>query len=296
MSKSIHIKNLSFAYGKEGILDDVNMSFSQGKLSVILGRNGSGKSTLFNIIAGLEKKYDGSVLIGDTERRDWKIGQSNSLKMGFLNQFHQTTFPFKVVDVILTGRASFSRFSPSKEDFDSVELILDKFNLSHLKDKAYTSLSGGERQLILLCRVLVQQPDLLLLDEPTNHLDLKYQIAVLQTAKELVKDGTTVLCIMHDPNMAYLFADQFYLMKDRALVDLNDMNREEVQELLEQTYQLPLISLENQGKWMFVPRLNRAMSTDFPLAMVNQTDANSCSKLAEMDSELKEVNNAVSSN
>jgi iron complex transport system ATP-binding protein len=144
--------------------------------------------------------------------------------------------------------------------------------------------------------VLVQQPDLLLLDEPTNHLDLKYQIAVLQTAKELVKDGTTVLCIMHDPNMAYLFADQFYLMKDKALVDLNDMNREEVQELLEQTYQLPLISLENQGKWMFVPRLNRAMSTDFPLAMVNQTDANSCSKLAEMDSALKEVNNAVSSN
>ncbi|GAA0886802.1 ABC transporter ATP-binding protein [Sphingobacterium siyangense] len=262
MSNSIHIKKLSFAYGKDIILNDVNMSFPEGKLSVILGRNGSGKSTLFNIIAGLEKKYNGSVLIGETERRDWKVGRANSLKLGFLNQFHQTTFPFSVVDVILTGRASFSRFSPSKEDFEAVEQILDRFNLTHLKDKPYTSLSGGERQLVLLCRVLVQQPDLLLLDEPTNHLDLNYQIAVLQTAKELVKEGTTVLCVMHDPNMAYLFGDQFYLMKDNRLVDLHGLEQEQVRELLEQTYQLPLISLENQKKWMFVPMLGADKAFD----------------------------------
>ncbi len=263
MSNSIHIKKLSFAYGKDIILNDVNMSFPEGKLSVILGRNGSGKSTLFNIIAGLEKKYNGSVLIGETERRDWKVGRANALKLGFLNQFHQTTFPFSVVDVILTGRASFSRFSPSKEDFEAVEQILDRFNLTHLKDKPYTSLSGGERQLVLLCRVLVQQPDLLLLDEPTNHLDLNYEIAVLQAAKELVKEGTTVLCVMHDPNMAYLFGDQFYLMKDNRLVDLHGLEQEQVRELLEQTYQLPLISLENQKKWMFVPMLggDRAFDT-----------------------------------
>ncbi|WP_153845816.1 MULTISPECIES: ABC transporter ATP-binding protein [Sphingobacterium] len=262
MSNSIHIKKLSFAYGKDIILNDVNMSFPEGKLSVILGRNGSGKSTLFNIIAGLEKKYNGSVLIGETERRDWKVGRANSLKLGFLNQFHQTTFPFSVVDVILTGRASFSRFSPNKGDFEAVEQILDRFNLTHLKDKPYTSLSGGERQLVLLCRVLVQQPDLLLLDEPTNHLDLNYQIAVLQTAKELVKEGTTVLCVMHDPNMAYLFGDQFYLMKDNRLVDLHGLEQEQVRELLEQTYQLPLISLENQKKWMFVPMLGADKAFD----------------------------------
>jgi len=255
MSKSIHIENLSFAYGKETILRDVNVSFPEGKFSVILGRNGSGKSTLFNVIAGLEKQYDGAVMIGETERRKWKIGKSNTLKLGFLNQFHQTTFPFQVADVILTGRASFSRFSPGREDFEAVDRILDKFNLTHLKHKSYTSLSGGERQLVLLCRVLVQQPDLLLLDEPTNHLDLKYQIAVLQTAKELVNEGTTVLCVMHDPNMAFLFGDHFYLMQDNTLVDLQDKDREQVREILEQTYQLPLVSLENQGKWMFTPML-----------------------------------------
>lgn len=269
MSNSIHIKNLSFAYGKDSILTDVNMSFPEGKLSVILGRNGSGKSTLFNIIAGLEKRYEGAVYIGKTERREWRVGRSKALKLGFLNQFHQTTFPFKVVDVILTGRASFSRFSPGKKDFEAVELILDKFNLTHLKDKPYTSLSGGERQLVLLCRVLVQKPDLLLLDEPTNHLDLNYQIAVLRTAKELVKEGTTVLCVMHDPNMAYLFGDQFYLMKDHTLMDLDGMEREQVRELLEQTYQLPLISLENQNKWMFVPQLKAGSAFDPGCGTIN---------------------------
>lgn len=256
MNKSISIENLSFAYGKDTILQDVNVLFAEGKLSVILGRNGSGKSTLFNIIAGLEKHYQGSVVIGETERRNWKIGQSNALKLGFMNQFHQSTFPFTVHDVILTGRASFSRFSPSRADFEAVDVILEKFSLTHLKYKSYTALSGGERQLILLSRVLVQQPDLLLLDEPINHLDLKYQIAVLQAAKELVQEGTTVLCVMHDPNMAYLFGDHFFLMKDNALLDLQHLNREQVREVLEETYQLPLISLENQGKWMFAPMLH----------------------------------------
>lgn len=274
MSKSIHIEKLSFAYGKDTILRDINVSFPKGKLSVILGRNGSGKSTLFNVIAGLEKYYQGSVMIGDTERRNWKIGKSNALKLGFLNQFHQTTFPFKVADVILTGRASFSRFSPRKEDFEAVDTILDKFNLTHLKHKPYTALSGGERQLVLLCRVLVQQPDLLLLDEPTNHLDLKYQIAVLRTAKELAMEGTTVLCVMHDPNMAYLFGDHFYLMQDNTLVDLQEMNREQVREVLEETYQLPLISLENQGKWMFVPKLHEQNIASLKFSVPDEIHSN----------------------
>ncbi|WP_447769650.1 ABC transporter ATP-binding protein [Sphingobacterium faecium] len=256
MIATISTKQLSFSYGNDVVLRDVNVSFPKGKLSIILGRNGSGKSTLFNVIAGLEKRYDGQIFIGDVERKKIKVGSSSELRLGFLNQFHQMTFPYKVSDVVLTGRASFSRFSPSKEDHEAVHAILKKFDLEHLKDKPYTELSGGERQLILLCRVLVQQPDVLMLDEPTNHLDLNYQMAVLRTAKELVQEGTTVLCVMHDPNLAFMFGDQFYLMRDQSVLDINGLEREEVKNLLEETYELPLLSLENQGKWMFTPMLN----------------------------------------
>lgn len=256
MNTSIAIQQLSFSYGDEPVLRDVNVRFPKGKLSIILGRNGSGKSTLFNVIAGLEKRYEGQVLIGNVDRKKIKVGNRVQLRLGFLNQFHQTTFPFKVSDVVLTGRASFSRFSPRFEDYEAVDAILKKFSLEHLKNKPYTELSGGERQLILLCRVLVQEPDILMLDEPTNHLDLNYQMAVLRTAKELVNEGTTVLCVMHDPNLAFMFGDQFYLMRDNSLFDINGMEQEEVKNLLEETYELSLLSLENQGKWMFVPKLN----------------------------------------
>jgi len=254
MKKTVTIENLSFAYGREPILKEVNIAFPEAQLSVIMGRNGSGKSTLFNVIAGLEKKYEGKVWIGNEERKNCKPGKSE-MRVGFLNQFHQTTFPFTVFDVVLTGRASFSRLTPTKCDREAVVEILDRFRLSHLKEKAYTSLSGGERQLVLLCRVLVQQPDILMLDEPTNHLDLHYQVAVLECLQQLVKEGTTVLCVMHDPNLAFMYGDRFYVMQDCELLDLHAHDPTQVKHLLETTYRLPLATLEHQGKKLFVPKL-----------------------------------------
>ncbi|AZA83199.1 ABC transporter ATP-binding protein [Chryseobacterium lactis] len=255
MTSIISIEQLSFKYGKDEVLKNVRAEFPKGKLSVILGRNGSGKSTLFKIIAGLEKEYTGKVFIADKERRKIKIGTGSPVRVGFLTQFHQTTFPFKVMDVILTGRASFSRFSPKQPDYDAVEEILHKFNLMHLKDKPYTALSGGERQLVLLCRVLVQKPDILMLDEPTNHLDLHYQVAVLEVIRQLVNEGTTVLCVMHDPNLAFLFGDEFFVMRRNELVPVQSLKTDELKQLLEDTYQVPLLALDNQGTPMFAPQL-----------------------------------------
>ncbi|MDM1349806.1 ABC transporter ATP-binding protein [Myroides marinus] len=253
MKQLIHINDLSFSYGKEIVLYKVNASFEQGKLSIILGRNGSGKSTMFNILAGLEKKYEGSVSFDGQERRMIKPGKEQHIRIGFLNQFHQTTFPFTVKEVILTGRASFAKFSPSEQDFEEVEGILSRFGLSHLINKPYTSLSGGERQLVLLCRVLVQKPEVLMLDEPTNHLDLHYQVAVLKCIKQLAEEGTTVLCVMHDPNLAFMYGERFYLMQEKQLIDIQEVQGEELHQLLETTYQLPLHRIDNQGKTMFMP-------------------------------------------
>lgn len=255
MNTIISIEQLSFHYGKDEVLSNVKAQFPKGKLSIILGRNGSGKSTLFKIIAGLERNYKGKVWIADKERRKIKIGTNTPIRLGFLTQFHQTTFPFKVFDVILTGRASFSRFSPQQSDHQEVEAILRKFNLIHLKDKPYTSLSGGERQLVLLCRVLVQKPDILILDEPTNHLDLHYQVAVLKAIQQLVDEGTTVLCVMHDPNLAFQFGDEFFVMRHRELVAVQSLEKNELKQLLEDTYQVPLLALDNQGTPMFAPQL-----------------------------------------
>lgn len=99
MNSVISIEQLSFEYGKDQVLKNVQAKFSKGKLSVILGRNGSGKSTLFKIIAGLEKNYKGNVWIADKERRKIKIGTSSPVRLGFLTQFHQTTFPLSLIHI-----------------------------------------------------------------------------------------------------------------------------------------------------------------------------------------------------
>lgn len=255
MTPIVKIENLSFSYGKDITLDDLNVQFYAGKLSIILGRNGSGKSTLFNIMAGLQKKYDGQVYFNGFERRKIGTGKNRAIRIGFMNQFHQTTFPFTVREVIMTGRASFQNFAPSAADQEEVRLILERFKLLHLIDKSYISLSGGERQLVLLCRVLIQKPDILMLDEPTNHLDLHYQIAVIKCIKELAENGTTVLCVMHDPNLAFMYGDLLYVMQNKKLVDLSTLDNENLQDLLEDTYQLPLVKLDNQGKTIFVPKI-----------------------------------------
>ncbi len=255
MSTVITINDLQFCYHTTPVLKGVNARFSKGRLSVILGRNGSGKSTLFRLIAGLEKRYQGTIYIGETERRKLKVGRSASTRLGFMTQFHQMTFPFSVEQVLLTGRASFSNFSPRDDDYEAVRNVLEKFNLTVLKDTPYTDLSGGQRQLVMLCRVLVQEPDVLLLDEPTNHLDLYYQVRVLQNIKTLLNEQTSVLCVMHDPNLAFLFGDDFYVMNDGQLLNIENLSSVELTEVLEDTYGVQLKLIPYQGNYLFVPQI-----------------------------------------
>lgn len=253
MKHVIEMSNVRFHYGKRMILDDLCCTIPSGEMAMVLGSNGSGKSTLFNILTGIQQDYAGEIRINDIDRRTLKKGKTGALRIGFMNQFHQTTFPFSVFDVVLTGRASFSRFAPSKEDRLRVEAILERFDLLRYRDKPYTALSGGERQLVLLCRVLVQDPDIILLDEPTNHLDLHYQIALLDNLKAMVKEGKTVVCIMHDPNLAFQYGDCFFVMKDGRLKDLRHASLDDIHRELEHAYAVKLDRALVNGKIIMVP-------------------------------------------
>lgn len=257
MKRGIQIEKVSFKHGPLKVLDEVEAHFKEGQLSIVLGRNGSGKSTLFKILAGLEKSYEGEVWIGDLERRTKPFGNKKGIRVGFMSQFHQTTFPYTVRDLVLTGRASFSNFGPQKEDVEQVEAWLRSFDLWHLKDQPYTSLSGGERQLVLLSRVLVQQPDVLLLDEPTNHLDLNYQIKVMDCIRHLADQDILVVCVMHDPNLALLYGDDFYVMENQQLMEITHLESNALKERLEQVYRISLEALSHQNKTVFMPVIKR---------------------------------------
>ncbi|TXK29658.1 ABC transporter ATP-binding protein [Pontibacter qinzhouensis] len=249
---AIEVNNLSFRYGQTPILEQVNVAFPANSFSVLLGRNGSGKSTLFNIMAGLQKYQQGSVKLLGKERSKMSFPDCARV-LGFLPQFHKSVFPFQVKDVVLTGRAAFSAFNPSKSDREKVGQAIEELGISHLADRPYTELSGGEQQLVMIARVLVQNPRIILLDEPTNHLDIYYQTYVLEKLKKLTENSLTVIAIMHDPNMAFLYADHCFFMKNQTVVTPTAEFDYHASTFLEYVYDVRFTTVMVNDKLLVVP-------------------------------------------
>lgn len=250
---SIQINNLSFHYGVVPVLQDVNLSFPTNRFSVLLGRNGSGKSTLFNIIAGLIKHRHGSVKLFDRETNSLSYKDKAKL-IGFLPQFHKAIFPFAARDVILTGRAAFSGVRPSKTDLELVQKAVTQLDIERLADRPYTELSGGEQQLVMIARIIVQNPSIIILDEPTNHLDVYYQTHLLEILKKLSRQGYTIIAIMHDPNLAFLHADHFFFMKNKTVVYPNSTEGHYDEAFLKNVYDVDFDIVPVADKKIVVPK------------------------------------------
>jgi iron complex transport system ATP-binding protein len=208
----IQLRGAQFKYGERSIFSDVDLEVGRGEVLAILGPNGCGKSTLLRCLGGdLELSQGSASLAGQEISRLSPMQRAR--KIGFLFQDHVPTFPFTVLDVAIMGRtphlAAFS--SPSSADRMIADAALERMGIAHLRSRAYTELSGGERQLVLLARTLVQQPQVILLDEPTAHLDLKNQVRCLQIIGALAREGITMIMTSHDPNQAFQFSGRVAL-------------------------------------------------------------------------------------
>ena len=157
--------------------------------------------------------------------------------IGYIPQLHQPVFPFSVLDAVLIGRAAHLGMleSPKAADVKIAEESLESMGISHLRDKPYTRISGGERQLVIFARVLAQKPSLLLLDEPTSHLDFGNQIRLLNTVQKLAATGLPIIMTSHFPDHAFLISNKVALMKSGEFLDvgspndvINDINMERV--------------------------------------------------------------------
>ena len=216
------VRKLSFNYAARPVLHEVDMTICAGRLTAILGRNGSGKSTLLRLLAGLLKYSTGSVALMGRNVRDYAWDERARV-LGFLPQQHRPVFPFTVADVVLTGRAGHVALTPRARDLACAEEAMRQSGVWEFRERPYTELSGGEQQMVLIARVLAQQPRIVLLDEPTAHLDLHNQTAVLRLARTLVATGMTVVCVLHDPNLAFAYADDLiFLRAGRVLQPQSD--------------------------------------------------------------------------
>jgi iron complex transport system ATP-binding protein len=218
----LEISNIYFKHRnpEAEVLRGVSFRVEAGRMTTLLGPNGSGKTTLFKCIAGLWRHHEGAITCDGGDIASLSPEQRARL-IAVVPQEHEPPFPYSVFDVVLMGRASHvSLFSsPSPRDYEETEKAIEALGLGHLKERPYTKLSGGERQLVLISRALAQEAPLLLLDEPTSHLDFRNQIVILNKVREIVRQkGLTALMTLHDPNLAMQFSDTVVMINGGRII------------------------------------------------------------------------------
>ena len=178
----LEINNVSCGYHHGTVVKDISVGLTSGEILCVLGPNGVGKTTLFKTILGFLRPQGGEILLDGENVRTWPRRRL-AMVIGYVPQAHTPAFPFRVLDVVLMGRTAHIGLaaSPAKADVAVAETALDVLGVSFLRDRIYTEISGGERQMVLIARALAQQPRFLVMDEPTANLAAAVVAAVLWT-------------------------------------------------------------------------------------------------------------------
>ena len=235
--------DLSCGYGNNVVLDRLNFRLWPGFFCGVLGPNGCGKSTLINTICRVNEPLSGNMRFSGEELASLSR-QSLAQKIAVVPQETHITFPFKVREVVAMGRNP-HRSGIFGAGFDleneKVDRALAATGIVNLSEREITQLSGGERQLVLLARALAQEPQLLLLDEPTSNLDISHAVKILRLVRSRVaEDKLATLAVFHDLNLACLFADYLFLVKDGTIRYQGETQEVITEEILSELYELPL--------------------------------------------------------
>jgi iron complex transport system ATP-binding protein len=217
----LKFEDLSFSYEMDPVLRNVSLCFRSKEKVGILGPNGSGKSTLLKLLSGILENT-GKVL-GGTVSFQGNLLESFPLeervkKIGYLGSFWQSEFPLRVEESIFFGICANGDASLqsafSKKVQKRIAEVMDECACSHLTGRSLHSLSGGERQMVGMARMLAQDPDVFLLDESFSQMDLDYQYLMGNLIQKLSLKGKLIVFISHDVNQVSAWADKAVLLKE----------------------------------------------------------------------------------
>ena len=211
----LEIKNLSFAYGKSEILKDISFKLESPTVCSILGPNGIGKTTFIKCLLGINKGFNGNILLNgrDTTRISRKEFYTY---VAYVKQGGKENSIYTVLDTVLLGMASHINplLKPKESDIEKVDMILEELRISHLRDKYVSHLSGGEAQMVFMARALIKEPDILILDEPESNLDYRNQLLMLDIIDKLRDKGKLIVFNTHYPDHALRYSDKVLLLND----------------------------------------------------------------------------------
>jgi iron complex transport system ATP-binding protein len=247
MSTILQIENLSFAYEKSNIvLNDLSLKIQKGSINAVLGRNGCGKSTLLDCIINFNQYEEGTILLNGRNIRDFS-NKELARNISYISQSTIINMNFTVKEFISFGRNPYLKLgsSPSKEDYIKVSFIAKKCGVEHLLEKHINKISGGERQLVFICRALVQETEVLIFDEPTASLDFGNQYKLFDLLKLLQKEGKTIIFTTHNPNQVLELDSNVIVLGDGKILCNGKASEVLNATLLEKIYDYKFIKENN---------------------------------------------------
>jgi iron complex transport system ATP-binding protein len=248
--------DLTIGYRDRIVGRHLDIALATGEVLALLGPNGSGKTTLLKTLLGLLAPRSGEVRLNNRPLPDYS-SRARARLIAYVPQSHVATFAFNVESIVLMGRTAHSNIftGASAADRAIAAQALERFGISHLSERPYTMISGGERQLVLLARAMAQEPQFIILDEPTASLDFGNQGKVMHEIRKLRASGHGVLFTTHDPNHAMRAADRACLLRDGARIAEGGIDAILGRVQLEALYQAPveLIADRDTGRSAFLP-------------------------------------------
>lgn len=248
MAASIAVKDLSVRYANgHHALYDVNFSLTGGTTCALVGVNGSGKSTLFKSIMGLIKPTDGQILLSG--RPIHQVLKQNLVAYVPQNEEVDWQFPVSVQDVVMMGRYGYMNFLrlPKASDHQQVAKAMARVDITHLKERQISQLSGGQKKRVFLARALAQESKIILLDEPFTGVDVKTEKAIMALLDELRGQGHLILISTHNLGTIPEFCDQV-VMIDRTVLASGTTKETFTQENLEKVFGGVLRQIRLAGK------------------------------------------------
>ena len=251
----LEIENVSYqTQSLKWLVRNVSLAVPAGQFLCIVGPNGAGKSTLLRMISNELVPTEGFIRLKHRNLRDYDPTELAKVR-AYLAQKRDMAFPFRALQIVLLGRHPYLQGrKESSHDVLFAQQQLQRLRSSHLAERVYLTLSGGESTRVDMARVLSQEPELLLLDEPTNHLDPYYQLELLELCRSLVNEQKTIIAVMHDLNLVAQYADRVVLLSEGRLVLQGQPNEVFQREPLREIYGVDFDIWQNsQGRLHIMP-------------------------------------------
>ncbi len=247
----LEFRKVAYRWHEKGrdLFGNLNFTLPRGKACALLGPNGAGKTTVMDLSLGWLHPTGGSILLDGRDLRHWSSRRQGRF-MALVPQDETIHFDYSVTEYVLLGRAPYlpPLGSPGSKDFLLAEKVLAECGIDSLAERTVSRLSGGERQLVLLARALVQEPTLLLLDEPASHLDLHNRERLLTILEKLKEKKITMLFSSHDPELVLRLSDHVILLKEGQIPGSGPAEKVLTAPILSDLYNVPVRSAVVEGR------------------------------------------------